>query len=272
MAVANQVGHYFLTRRKGQCGFRLHRGRLQLLRAPARMPASPSPICATGMSARAVPTAPSAIAARAYRAIHDAADAQVFPLVPPAVQELGNSNGFDIEMEDRGNIGHAGLIQAAQHAAGPGGARSRAPASVLSQQPGRHAATAYRHRPGQGQRAGRRHRRCQRHPVGAAWGGDFVNNFIDRARVKRVYMQGDAPFRMTPQDLDRWYVRTTTGTMAPFSSFATASWTVGPSTLTRYNGFPAIEIQGVPATRRQLPARRWRRWTSCSSNCPRRGL
>src|SRR6185437_6628679 len=83
--------------------------------------------------------------------------------------------------------------------------------------------------------------------LSAAWGGNFVNNFIDRARVKRVYIQGDAPFRMVPQDLDRWYVRTTTGTMAPFSSFATAHWTVGPSTLTRYNGFPAIEIQGSPA-------------------------
>ena len=57
-------------------------------------------------------------------------------------------------------------------------------------------------------------------------------------------MQGDAPYRMTPQDLDRWYVRTTTGTMAPFSSFATSSWTIGPATLTRYNGLPAIEIQG----------------------------
>jgi multidrug efflux pump len=83
--------------------------------------------------------------------------------------------------------------------------------------------------------------------LSAAWGGNFVNNFIDRARVKRVYIQGDAPFRMVPQDLDRWYVRTATGTMAPFSSFATASWTVGPSTLTRYNGFPALDIQGVPA-------------------------
>ena len=56
----------------------------------------------------------------------------------------------------------------------------------------------------------------------------FVNDFIDRGRVKRVYMQGDAPYRMTPQDLDRWYVRSATGTMAPFSSFAASSWTIGP--------------------------------------------
>jgi multidrug efflux pump len=83
--------------------------------------------------------------------------------------------------------------------------------------------------------------------LSAAWGGNFVNNFIDRARVKRVYLQGDAPFRMTPQDLSRWYVRTATGDMAPFSSIATPSWTVGPTSLTRYNGFGSIDLQGVPA-------------------------
>ncbi len=63
--------------------------------------------------------------------------------------------------------------------------------------------------------------------LSAAWGGQFVNNFIDRDRVKRVYMQGDAQYRMTPDDLNRWYVRTSTGAMAPFSSFARASWAVG---------------------------------------------
>jgi multidrug efflux pump len=83
--------------------------------------------------------------------------------------------------------------------------------------------------------------------LSAAWGGTFINNFIDRARVKRVYMQGDAPYRMSPEDLNRWYVRGKTGTMAPFSSFARATWTLGPAALTRYNGFPSIEIQGQGA-------------------------
>src|SRR6201999_2222407 len=83
--------------------------------------------------------------------------------------------------------------------------------------------------------------------LSSAWGGTFVNNFIDRDRVKRVYMQGDAPYRMAPEDLNRWYVRTSTGTMAPFSSFAKASWTLGPTSLIRYNGYPAIEIQGQVA-------------------------
>ena len=83
--------------------------------------------------------------------------------------------------------------------------------------------------------------------LSAAWGSNFVNNFIDRDRVKRVYVEGDAAYRMTPEDLDRWYVRGSSGAMAPFSSFADASWTTGPSTLTRYNGFPSIEIQGQGA-------------------------
>jgi len=83
--------------------------------------------------------------------------------------------------------------------------------------------------------------------LSSAWGSSFINNFIDHDRVKRVYMQGDAPYRMSPADLNRWYVRSNTGTMAPFSSFATANWTLGPATLNRYNGFPSIEIQGQGA-------------------------
>ena len=83
--------------------------------------------------------------------------------------------------------------------------------------------------------------------LSAAWGTTYINDFIDRDRIKRVYMQGDAPYRMQPQDLDRWYVRSNTGGMAPFSSFATSRWQVGPASLTRYNGLPAIELQGQGA-------------------------
>src|SRR6201995_4804601 len=83
--------------------------------------------------------------------------------------------------------------------------------------------------------------------LSAAWGSTYLNDFIDRGRVKRVYMQGDAPYRMTPQDLDRWYVKSADGSMAPFSSFATSRWTVGPAALTRYNGLEAIELQGQGA-------------------------
>jgi multidrug efflux pump len=169
-------------------------------------------------------------------------DAQIFPLVPPAVRELGTSTGFDLEMEDRGHLSHSGLIQArnqllALAARDPLLAQVR-PASLddtqqlqisIDQEKANALGVATSD---------------INSTLSAAWGGTFVNNFIDRGRVKRVYIEGDAPYRMTPEDLSRWYVRNSTGTMAPFSSFATAHWALGPAALTRYNGLPAIEIQG----------------------------
>ena len=98
-------------------------------------------------------------------------------------------------------------------------------------EPGRRPAASYRHRSGKGDRAWAFRIADIDATLSAAWGGTFVNNFIDRDRVKRVYIEGDAPYRMTPDDLDRWYVRSATGTMAPFSSFATRDWTLGPTTL-----------------------------------------
>ena len=169
-------------------------------------------------------------------------DAQVFALVPPAVPGTRQSSGFDIELEDRGDLGHAALIAARNKLLGMAAQRSHArrrcaPTAWTIRR--NFMSTSTRPRPTRWAS----HRRHQRH-TSAAWGGTFVNNFVDRGRVKRVYMQGDAPYRMTPEDLDRWYVRNATGTMAPFSSFATAQLDVGPAALTRYNGLPAIEIQG----------------------------
>ncbi len=83
--------------------------------------------------------------------------------------------------------------------------------------------------------------------LSSAWGGTFINNFVDHGRVKRVYMQGDAPFRSSPEDMGAWFVRGATGTMAPFSAFSSAYWTTGAAQLQRYNGQPALEIQGQSA-------------------------
>ncbi len=83
--------------------------------------------------------------------------------------------------------------------------------------------------------------------LATAWGGSYVNDFVDRGRVKRVYVQGDAPFRSRPEDLAEWYVRGASGDMAPFSAFATTSWDRSPSTLNRYNGWGVYEIQGASA-------------------------
>jgi multidrug efflux pump len=81
----------------------------------------------------------------------------------------------------------------------------------------------------------------------AAWGGDYVDDFVDRGRVKRVFVQGDAAFRSRPEDLANWYVRSSTGEMAPFSSFAKISWSQAPTTLSRFNGVSNYEIQGDAA-------------------------
>ena len=145
--------------------------------------------------------------------------------MPPAVPELGNSIGFDLELEDRGNLGHAGLIQARNKLLGLA-AQDPLLAGVrpnsLDDTPQLHIDIDQDKANALGVSTA-----DINSTLSAAWGGTFVNDFIDRGRVKRVYMQGDAPYRMTPEDLDRWYVRTTTGTMAPFSSFATAPLDLG---------------------------------------------
>lgn len=83
--------------------------------------------------------------------------------------------------------------------------------------------------------------------LSTAWGGSYVNDFIDRGRVKRVYVQGDIEYRSLPQDLGQWYVRGTTGEMTPFSSFSSVKWTKGPQMLQRFNGLPSVQIQGAAA-------------------------
>ena len=185
------------------------------------------------------------IAARAYGYFAQIRDAQIFAIVPPPVQELGQSNGFDIQMEDRGSLGHAALMLARNmllDLANRDPLLSQVRPNSLDDTPQLHIDIDEAKADTLGISIS-----DVNSTLSTAWGGNFVNNFIDRNRVKRVYLEGDAPFRMAPGDLDKWYVRTSTGTMAPFSSFAKASWTVGPTTLTRYNGIPSIEILGQPA-------------------------
>jgi multidrug efflux pump len=183
-----------------------------------------------------------AIARRAFMKFIRLPDAQVFSLVPPAVQELGQSTGFDLELEDRGNLGHEGLIQARNQLLGLAARDSKLQQvypNSLDDTPQLHIDIDQAKANALGVSTA-----SANATLSAAWGGGFINNFVDRGRVKRVYIQGDAPYRMKPEDLDRWYVRNTDGEMTPFSSFATARWTIGPAALTRYNGLPSIEIQG----------------------------
>jgi len=187
----------------------------------------------------------SSIANRAMMHFFPLRDAQVFAITPPSVQELGNATGFDLQMEDRGNLGHEGLIAARNQFLG---LAARDPL-LLGVRPNSLDDTPQLHVDIDQAKASALGVSLADidTTLSAAWGSSYINDFIDRGRVKRVYMQGDAPYRMTPQDLDRWYVRSANGTMAPFSSFATSRWTIGPASLTRYNGLPAIELQGQGA-------------------------
>ena len=187
----------------------------------------------------------AAIVQRAMKSFSQIRDAMVFALVPPAVQELGQSSGFDLEMEDRGNLGHDGLMKArnqflALAAKDPilAGVRPNG----LDDTPQLHIDIDQEKATSLGLSLS-----DINSTLSAAWGGSFINDFVDRGRVKQVYMQADAPYRMVPEDLYRWYVRSSSGEMAPFSSFATFKWALGPAKLERYNGVGSLEIQGTPA-------------------------
>jgi multidrug efflux pump len=186
-----------------------------------------------------------AIARRAMGVFSRIRDAQVFALVPPAVQELGNTSGFDLELEDIGGLGHDKLVQARNQLLG-----MAAQDPILSGvRPNSQDDTPQLHVAVDQSRAGALGlaQSDVNDTLSAAWGGSYINDFIDRGRVKRVYMQGDAPFRMSPEDLGRWYVRSSSGSMAPFSAFSTSAWTMGPAQLDRYNGYSSLEIQGGAA-------------------------
>ena len=190
--------------------------------------------------------AASAIAQRATRTLAQrVGDGQVYILVPPAVPGLGSSSGFDLQLEDRAGLGHDRLTAAQRQLLALADKDPLLAGVRANNQPD----TPQLHLDidqGKATALGLDLAAID-DTLGAAWGGSFVNNFVDRGRVKRVYMQGDAPFRSRPEDLGNWYVRGATGTLAPFSAFATSQWTLGPAQLGRYNGQPALEIQGQPA-------------------------
>jgi multidrug efflux pump len=172
-------------------------------------------------------------------------DGQVFLLVPPAVPGLGQSSGFDLQLEDRAGLGHDALA-AAQNRLVQLAAKDPILAGVRANNqadtPQLHLDIDQSKATALGLDIG-----AVNDTFATAWGGEFVNNFVDRGRVKRVFLQGDAPFRSRPEDVGAWYVRGSAGAMAPFSAFATTDWTVGPAQLGRYNGVPALEVQGESA-------------------------
>jgi multidrug efflux pump len=186
-----------------------------------------------------------AIVGRAMKTFSKIRDAQIFALVPAPVRELGNSTGFEMQLEDRGDLGHDALMSARNQLLD----LARKNPKLAQVRPNGLDDTPQIHLDIDQAKANSLGISIAdiNATLSAAWGGVYINDFIDRGRVKRVYMQGDAPFRMVPEDLDRWYVRSATGTMAPFSSFTTWQWQQGPSKLERYNGRPSLDIQGQGA-------------------------
>lgn len=187
-----------------------------------------------------------AIVDRANAAFAKITAGQVIAFNPPSVLDLGNADGFDFELKDEANLGHAKLLAARNQLLGmvrkdktlamvrPNGLEDSPQLKLTIDQP----------------RAGALGLALSdiNTTVSTAFGGAYVNDFIDRGRVKKVYVQADAPFRMRPEQLNDLYVRGSSGTMAPFSSFSTHDWTVGPAKLERYNGVPAMELLGAPAS------------------------
>ncbi|MCJ8143387.1 efflux RND transporter permease subunit [Ancylobacter sp. A5.8] len=186
-----------------------------------------------------------AVAGRAMAAFSTYRDAMVFALSPPAIQGMGNSNGFSFYLQDINGAGHAALIATrnellAKAAGDPRLANTRPngqedePQFVVDIDQEKASAL--------GVSLG-----DINDTLSTAWGSSYVNDFIDRGRVKKVYLQSAAAFRMQPEDLTRWQVRNADGAMVPFSSFASSRWTFGSPRLERFNGVSAVEIQGQAA-------------------------
>ncbi|AYA04089.1 efflux RND transporter permease subunit [Acinetobacter sp. WCHAc010034] len=169
----------------------------------------------------------------------------IMPLQLPAMPELGVSSGFDIQLKDVSGQGHEKLIAARNAILGMASQDKRL-AGVRPN--GQEDTPQYQITIDQAQ-AGAMGVSVSdiNSTMSMAWGGAYINDFVDRGRVKKVYVQGESDTRMMPEDLNKWYVRNNKGEMVPFSAFATGQWTYGSPRLERYNGVSSVNIQGTPA-------------------------
>lgn len=186
-----------------------------------------------------------AVAKRAQQHFFGFIDSMAFAVVPPSVLELGNATGFDFYLQDQGGVGHDKLMEARNQFLGMA-AQSKILTGVrpngLNDEPQYQLIVDDERASALGLSLSDINA-----TVGTAFGGSYVNDFIDRGRVKKVYVQGTASGRMTPEDLDKWFVRNSSGTMVPMSAFSTGKWIYGSPKLERYNGVAAMEILGTPA-------------------------
>jgi len=186
-----------------------------------------------------------AVAGRAMGALFRDRKALIFIFPPPPVIELGNARGFDFQLLDRGGLGHAALMNARNQLLGMAARDPR----LTSVRPNGMEDVPYYHIDVDWEKAGALGVPITsiHTTIAAAFGSAYVNDFVQGGRVKRVFVQADAPYRMLPKDLERLYVRNTRGQMVPFHSFASGRWTSGSPRLERYNGFPSMNIWGEPA-------------------------
>lgn len=186
-----------------------------------------------------------AIIERATKAFRKIKEAQVIASSPPAINGLGNAAGFDMELQDHAGAGHQALMQARNQLldmAGNDNSLTRVRHNGLDDSPQMQIDIDQRKAQALGVSIADINNTLQ-----TAWGSSYVNDFMDRGRVKKVYVQADAKYRMLPDDINQWYVRNKDGGMVPFSAFASSHWESGSPRLERYNGYSSLEIVGEAA-------------------------
>jgi len=203
-------------------------------------------------------------------------EAQVFAFNIPSIPALGMATGFDLFLQDRGNLGHEKLMEARNMLLGMAAQNphlTRVRPNGMEDTPQYNIDIDYEKAMALGVGVADINA-----TLSTAWGSNYVNDFIHQGRIKKVYVQADAPYRMQPEDINQWYVRNNHGQMVPFTTFTDGSWSFGSPRLERFNGNPAVEIVGEAAPGRssgeamrvisglidQLPAGIGFEWTGAS--------
>ncbi|MBF0219566.1 MAG: efflux RND transporter permease subunit [Gammaproteobacteria bacterium] len=185
------------------------------------------------------------VASRAMGAFSQIREAMIFAFVPPAVIELGTSNGFSLQLQDRGGLGHEALMAARNQFLGLAAADKR----LQRVRPNGQSDVAEYQLTIDYAKAGALgiDVAMLNDTLSTAWGGSYVNDFVDRGRIKKVYIQGDAATRMQPEDLGKWYLRNNRGEMVQLTSLVSGSWQYGSPRLERFNGLSSVEMMGEAA-------------------------
>ncbi|OAV00979.1 MULTISPECIES: efflux RND transporter permease subunit [Moraxella] len=169
----------------------------------------------------------------------------IFPIAPPPIQGFGNASGFDLQLKDVGGVGHEALLDARNQLMGMA---MQNPAIASIRPGGQEDAPKLKVDINQAQAAAYGVPLATiNNTIAQAWGGSYVNDFIDRGRIKKVYIQGEADSRVVPEDINRWYVRNQSGEMVSFGAFSSSKWEYGSPSLARYNGVSSMALTGAAA-------------------------